>query len=113
MGDAPAAAKTPADFLKGIKGRHVIVKLNSGAEYRGAARRQRSVRRPGHGSAPARAPRGPARRSAWRSAPRMRASARRAAPREARSAAPRVAAPLTPSRARPPAQARWRAWTAT
>jgi hypothetical protein len=36
---APAAAgtgsKTPADFLKSIKGRSVIVKLNSGSDYRG------------------------------------------------------------------------------
>jgi hypothetical protein len=33
---APSATRTPADFLKGIKGRPVIVKLNSGVEYRGA-----------------------------------------------------------------------------
>ena len=35
---APAAgtgSKTPADFLKSIKGRSVIVKLNSGSDYRG------------------------------------------------------------------------------
>lgn len=37
---APAApsgtgSKTPADFLKSIKGRPVIVKLNSGSDYRG------------------------------------------------------------------------------
>ena len=30
------AAKTPADFLKSIKGRPVVVKLNSGVDYRGA-----------------------------------------------------------------------------
>jgi hypothetical protein len=35
MADAAPAARTPADFLKGIKGRAVIVKLNSGVEYRG------------------------------------------------------------------------------
>ena len=32
---APAGAKTPADFLKSIKGKAVIVKLNSGVDYRG------------------------------------------------------------------------------
>lgn len=26
---------TPSDFLKGIKGKHVVVKLNSGVDYRG------------------------------------------------------------------------------
>ena len=35
MADA-APARTPADFLKSIKGRTVIVKLNSGVDYRGA-----------------------------------------------------------------------------
>jgi U6 snRNA-associated Sm-like protein LSm6 len=38
MEDAPAAqglSKTPADFLKSIKGKPVIVKLNSGVDYRG------------------------------------------------------------------------------
>jgi U6 snRNA-associated Sm-like protein LSm6 len=30
-----ASAKTPADFLKAIKGRPVVVKLNSGVDYRG------------------------------------------------------------------------------
>jgi LSM domain len=38
MADAAAAApatKTPADFLKSIKGRRVLVKLNSGVDYRG------------------------------------------------------------------------------
>lgn len=29
-------ARTPADFLKNIKGKSVIVKLNSGVDYRGA-----------------------------------------------------------------------------
>lgn len=37
--DAPAAetgsAKTPADFLKSIRGKPVVVKLNSGVDYRG------------------------------------------------------------------------------
>ncbi len=28
--------KTPSDFLKSIKGQPVIVKLNSGVDYRGA-----------------------------------------------------------------------------
>lgn len=28
-------SKTPADFLKSIKGKHVVVKLNSGVDYRG------------------------------------------------------------------------------
>lgn len=28
-------AKTPADFLKAIRGRPVVVKLNSGVDYRG------------------------------------------------------------------------------
>jgi len=32
---APTSAKTPADFLKSIKGRPVVVKLNSGVDYRG------------------------------------------------------------------------------
>ena len=36
---APAAdagsAKTPADFLKSIRGKPVVVKLNSGVDYRG------------------------------------------------------------------------------
>ena len=27
--------KTPADFLQSIKGKHVIVKLNSGVNYKG------------------------------------------------------------------------------
>jgi len=27
--------KTPADFLKSIRGRPVVVKLNSGVDYRG------------------------------------------------------------------------------
>ena len=41
MGEPPApsstsSTRTPADFLKSIKGRSVVVKLNSGADYRGA-----------------------------------------------------------------------------
>lgn len=31
------AAKTPSDFLKSIKGKPVLVKLNSGVDYRGKA----------------------------------------------------------------------------
>jgi U6 snRNA-associated Sm-like protein LSm6 len=30
-------AKTPSDFLKSIRGKPVIVKLNSGVDYRGEA----------------------------------------------------------------------------
>ena len=30
------SAKTPADFLKSIRGKRVVVKLNSGVDYRGA-----------------------------------------------------------------------------
>lgn len=30
------SAKTPADFLNSIKGKPVIVKLNSGVDYKGA-----------------------------------------------------------------------------
>ena len=30
-----ARAKTPSDFLKSIKGKPVLVKLNSGVDYRG------------------------------------------------------------------------------
>ncbi len=36
---APSSAKTPADFLKSIKGKPVIVKLNSGVDYRGESPR--------------------------------------------------------------------------
>lgn len=36
---AQGLSKTPADFLKSIKGKPVIVKLNSGVDYRGARRR--------------------------------------------------------------------------
>mmetsp|Transcript_41707 Transcript_41707/g.66981 ORF Transcript_41707/g.66981 Transcript_41707/m.66981 type:complete len:111 (-) Transcript_41707:111-443(-) len=32
---AVGAAKTPADFLKSIRGKQVVVKLNSGVDYRG------------------------------------------------------------------------------
>lgn len=35
--DNAAAARTPADFLKSIKGKPVVVKLNSGVDYRGTA----------------------------------------------------------------------------
>jgi U6 snRNA-associated Sm-like protein LSm6 len=31
------ASKTPSDFLKSIKGKPVLVKLNSGVDYRGRA----------------------------------------------------------------------------
>jgi len=37
--------KSPADFLKAIKGKTVLVKLNSGVDYRGARRRRRRRRR--------------------------------------------------------------------
>ena len=39
--EAPSASKTPADFLKNIKGKPVVVKLNSGVDYKGARRRRR------------------------------------------------------------------------
>jgi small nuclear ribonucleoprotein (snRNP)-like protein len=38
MSDAPettGTSKSPADFLKGIRGKRVVVKLNSGVDYRG------------------------------------------------------------------------------
>lgn len=38
MEDVSASAKTPADFLKSIKGKPVVVKLNSGVDYRGEQR---------------------------------------------------------------------------
>ncbi len=34
-GDVSQSARTPADFLKSIKGKPVVVKLNSGVDYRG------------------------------------------------------------------------------
>ncbi|OEL23055.1 hypothetical protein BAE44_0015926, partial [Dichanthelium oligosanthes] len=34
-GGGGAAVKTPSDFLKSIRGRPVVVKLNSGVDYRG------------------------------------------------------------------------------
>ncbi|BBN10350.1 U6 snRNA-associated Sm-like protein LSm6 [Marchantia polymorpha subsp. ruderalis] len=34
-GGGLSTAKTPADFLKSIRGRPVVVKLNSGVDYRG------------------------------------------------------------------------------
>lgn len=33
-------AKTPSDFLKSIKGKPVVVKLNSGVDYRGERSRR-------------------------------------------------------------------------
>ena len=54
---APLGAKTPADFLKSIKGKPVIVKLNSGVDYRGA-RPRRVQREPTWLPTPARPPPG-------------------------------------------------------
>ncbi|KAJ7530674.1 hypothetical protein O6H91_14G014100 [Diphasiastrum complanatum] len=34
-GGGVGVSKTPADFLKSIRGRPVVVKLNSGVDYRG------------------------------------------------------------------------------
>ncbi len=34
--DTSIRAKTPSDFLQSIKGKPVLVKLNSGVDYRGA-----------------------------------------------------------------------------
>ena len=34
-GNGGGNAKTPSDFLKSIKGKPVVVKLNSGVDYRG------------------------------------------------------------------------------
>ncbi len=34
-----SSAKTPSDFLASIKGKPVVVKLNSGVDYRGAGAR--------------------------------------------------------------------------
>ncbi|OVA13480.1 hypothetical protein BVC80_379g6 [Macleaya cordata] len=34
-GSGTTTTKTPADFLKSIRGRPVVVKLNSGVDYRG------------------------------------------------------------------------------
>ncbi|XP_042049780.1 sm-like protein LSM36B [Salvia hispanica] len=34
-GEKLSGTKTPADFLKSIRGRPVVVKLNSGVDYRG------------------------------------------------------------------------------
>jgi len=36
-GHVSQSAKTPAEFLKSIKGKPVVVKLNSGVDYRGEA----------------------------------------------------------------------------
>lgn len=35
---APGMSKKPADFLKSIKGKPVMVKLSSGVDYRGEKR---------------------------------------------------------------------------
>lgn len=35
-GSGGGNAKTPSDFLRSIKGKPVVVKLNSGVDYRGA-----------------------------------------------------------------------------
>ena len=35
--EVAGSAKTPADFLKSIKGKPVVVKLNSGVDYRGTS----------------------------------------------------------------------------
>lgn len=35
VGQTAGSSKTPADFLKSIRGRPVVVKLNSGVDYRG------------------------------------------------------------------------------
>ncbi|GJN21145.1 hypothetical protein PR202_gb08596 [Eleusine coracana subsp. coracana] len=35
-GGSGGAVKTPSDFLKSIRGRPVVVKLNSGVDYRGS-----------------------------------------------------------------------------
>ena len=47
---APAAGgggntKTPSDFLKSIKGKPVVVKLNSGVDYRGVSGGRARLRR--------------------------------------------------------------------
>jgi U6 snRNA-associated Sm-like protein LSm6 len=36
-GGGAAPVKTPSDFLKSIRGRPVVVKLNSGVDYRGSS----------------------------------------------------------------------------
>jgi hypothetical protein len=33
--EKPQEVKSPSDFLKGVLGRSVVVRLNSGVEYRG------------------------------------------------------------------------------
>jgi hypothetical protein len=40
-----STAKTPADFLKAIRGRPVVVKLNSGVDYRGMCCRSPALAR--------------------------------------------------------------------
>jgi U6 snRNA-associated Sm-like protein LSm6 len=41
-----ATTKTPADFLQSIKGKPVVVKLNSGVDYRGKRHILLSVKSP-------------------------------------------------------------------
>ena len=50
MSDAAAAPakNNPADFLKTVLGRPVVVKLNSGVDYRGALRAFLVHTYPGH-----------------------------------------------------------------
>ena len=38
MESTTTSSKTPADFLKSIRGKRVVVKLNSGVDYRGTKR---------------------------------------------------------------------------
>ena len=101
MSDAPAAdvgsAKTPADFLKSIRGKPVVVKLNSGVDYRGIlacldgymniAMEQTEVR-----------PASPARRPARRENPPSRRDRPSRAPAPSRDPRP----PRPPARASPP-----------
>jgi hypothetical protein len=49
--------QTPAEFLKAIKGKAVLVKLNSGVDYRGAGE---SLKGPQHSTAAAQLDRQPA-----------------------------------------------------
>ena len=44
MADSAPAKNNPADFLKTVLGRPVVVKLNSGVDYRGASRPDRACR---------------------------------------------------------------------
>ena len=102
MSDAPAAdvgsAKTPADFLKSIRGKPVVVKLNSGVDYRGIlacldgymniAMEQTEVR-------PASTARRPARRENPPVASRPTLARPRATPRPSTPASTRPASPPT------------------